>query len=463
MAAEENPAPAADTCPLSQAQQTRNMWIYAITFWMQYLAAPVTYLGSTQATLCQDLGASVTVANLPSTLFFAFAFGPLLLAWYSPFVRTLRINSVLCFAANATSMVAVAVVLVLPLPAWLKITVVIVQSAIAGVAGPAAGGVFLWEALARGVAQSRRGEALAITFGAGPLLAVVGSYIQQGILPADPTMRFFPSLDFPFNYATLYALCAPLIFFNAYLCSQLVIPLPAQEVPREPFVEGVFGGIGNYLQSRVLMLAFVAAVLVYAGNLIPSNMTLYTKFAIGGEASNWAGTSSMFRFGVKAVAGVFLGWLLAKTNPRAGFLVTAGFFIAAQVWGMLVTGPWYLAAFGLFGAGELVGVYGPNYILSASRPADLRRNMALATLVSLPAAAAGPLFGWITDHYSTYFSLGGAAGPMAATYLVRQIDGDLGYRLSFAACATLMSAGFLLTLFALPARPRPDGDPPPPI
>ena len=42
--------------------------------------------------------------------------------------------------------------------------------AVAGVTGSAAGGVFLWEALARGVATSRRGFALGITFGAGPLL-----------------------------------------------------------------------------------------------------------------------------------------------------------------------------------------------------------------------------------------------------------------------------------------------------
>jgi hypothetical protein len=49
---------------------------------------------------------------------------------------------------------------------------------------------------------------------------------------------------------------------------------------------------------------------------------------------------------------------------------------------------------------------------------------------------------------------------MAVVHYVPLIDAALGFRLSFAACAVLMSAGFLLTLLALPARPRPDDEAP---
>ena len=70
----------------------------------------------------------------------------------------------------------------------------------------------------------------------------------------------------------------------------------------------------------------------------------------------------MLRFSFKVVAGAVLGWVLTRTNPRVGILATSSIFLVAQIWAMCVTGPWYLVAFGLHGAGELVGVYAPNYI-----------------------------------------------------------------------------------------------------
>jgi MFS family permease len=102
---------------------------------------------------------------------------------------------------------------------------------------------------------------------------------------------------------------------------------------------------------------------------------------------------------------------------------------------MAATGKLYLVAFGLYGAGELVGVYAPNYILSASAPGEIRRNMAIVTMMMAPAAPAGALFGAISDHYGRIYG--------AAT----------GYRVSFAVCAAVVSAGILLALVALPARP----------
>ena len=51
-------------------------------------------------------------------------------------------------------------------------------------------------------------------------------------------------------------------------------------------------------------------------------------------------------------------------------------FVLSQVWAIAVSGEWYLVAFGIYGAGKLIGVYGPNYVLSASPKADIRKNLA---------------------------------------------------------------------------------------
>jgi ABC-type phosphate transport system permease subunit len=118
-------------------------------------------------------------------------------------------------------------------------------------------------------------------------------------------------------------------------------------------------------------------------------------------------------------------------------MATAAFFVLAQLWAINMTGPEYLAAFGLFGMGELIGVYVPNYILSASRKADVRRNMALATLVAVPSAVFGPIFGAVTD----YFRHRGVP--------------DVGFLASFGLCAAIMAAGMVIALVRLPARPVP--------
>jgi predicted MFS family arabinose efflux permease len=185
--------------------------------------------------------------------------------------------------------------------------------------------------------------------------------------------------------------------------------------------------------------------LVYAGNVIPSNMNLYSEQVLGNIPEKYAGIQNMLRFGFKVVAGSLLGWMLMRTSPRAGILATSLTFLTALLWAMFVTGPWYLVAFGLHGAGELVGVYAPNYIVSASRSDQMRRNMAFVTMLMVPAAPAGYLYGAIVD-----------AVKRSGTTLMGMNSETLGYRLSFAACAAFILAGIVLAAFALPAKPQPE-------
>ena len=61
-------APAKPTgCPLSWPEQRRNLIIFACCTGMQYLAAPVLYVGITQASLCKLLGGDTRTSNLPAT------------------------------------------------------------------------------------------------------------------------------------------------------------------------------------------------------------------------------------------------------------------------------------------------------------------------------------------------------------------------------------------------------------
>lgn len=195
----------------------------------------------------------------------------------------------------------------------------------------------------------------------------------------------------------------------------------------------------------MLLIATVVTVLVYAGNVIPSNMNLYAKEALGDLPEKYAGVQNLLRFSFKVVAGTLLGWVLTRTNPRFGIITTSSIFVLAQIWAMFVTGPWYLVASGIHGAGELIGVYAPNYIVSASRRDQLRRNMAFVTMLMVPAAPAGYLYGAIVD---TAQKSGWTAFGLNST--------ALGFRLSFFVCGCLILSGIILAIIMLPSRPRPE-------
>lgn len=489
-------ATASNTCPLSSAEQQRNLILFALGIGMQYLAAPVLYVGITQASLCDRLGADARTANLPSTLFFAMTATPALMAWLSPRVGSLKRNLSLLFATSALMLAALAITLASPVSNQFKLAMVILQGAVAGAVMPAATAL-LWEAVGRGTDESRRGLTLSLAFGAGPILAVLGSFGQMALLGGDLFGFHFEGLPYPAKFIILFAAGVPVMGLAAILPQFLVIAPVEQELSREPLssVLGLFMGLPLMLaaialtqlagsssegvsgsstggwagiqlvsgygcavlaaaafiyhfrsifQQRVLLIASIVTVLIYAGNVIPSNMNLYSTEAIGDLPENYAGKQNMLRFGFKVVAGFLLGWLLTRTHPKAGVLTTACIYLVGQVWAMFVTGPWYLIAFGIHGAGELIGVYAPNYIVSASRPDELRRNMAFVTMLMVPAAPAGYLYGAIVDHAK---QAGWTAFGLNST--------SLGFRLSFFVCSLFILSGILLAATLLPARPRP--------
>ena len=464
--------------------QYRNLFVFAACTGLQYLAAPVLYVGITQASLCQRLGTDARVANLPATFYFAMTAMPALIAWLFPHVRHLKLMLCLCYAAVAVAIGQVAVVLLIDAPNHIKVWSIILQGAVSGAAGPTAIAL-LWEVIGRGTDESRRGVALGLAFGVGPVLAVVGSVGRVGMLGGELFGWEFEGLGYPGGFVWLFGLGVPVMLLGSVLGALCVVPQPEFEHPRKPIsdVMSLCAGLAlgfcalalfffstgsegdsqsglrpigfallvaasiavvyhfrDILTQRTLLIATIVTILVYSGNTIPSNMNLYSEVVLGDLPEKFAGLQNSLRFSFKVAAGLFLGWLLTKTSPRAGILTTAGIFVAAQVWAIFASGKAYLIAFGIYGAGELAGVYCPNYILSASRKEDYRRAMAFVTMLMVPAAPTGYVFGAIVDG------------------LEPQHGAATAFRVSFGTCAVLILSGIVLAIALLPARPAPSGN-----
>lgn len=478
--------PQTDTaCPLSWAEQRRNLVLFACCTGLQYLAAPVLYVGITQAALCERLGATTRVANLPATLFFAMTAVPALIAWLSPQVAAIKRNLFLCYAIAATAQLALAVGLAMKASPEFTIALVILQGGVSGATIPTAIAL-LWEVVCRGADESKRGWALSLAFGAGPMLAVFGSLGQSYLLRPVAENA---AADWS-GFVTLFALGGPIMLTAAFLTQGFIVPPAVQETQREPVskvvglllgVPSMFGAVAllqfqadaaesirpwigtmqalgyvlgvaaaiclvlhfrPILGQRTLLIATVVTILIYCANTIPSNMNLYTRLVLDASPQEYAGLQNTLRFGFKVAAGFFLGWFLTRTSPRAGMLATASLFLLAQVWAIFAVGRWYLLAFGIYGAGELIGVYAPNYIASASRKQELRRNMAFSTMLMVPAAPAGYLFGFLVDQVKVHQWTVGVQSPEV-----------FGFRVSFTLCAMFILSGVVITLLCLPRHP----------
>ncbi len=97
---------------------------------------------------------------------------------------------------------------------------VILQGGVSGAVMPAAIGL-LWEVMGRGSDESRRGLALGLAFGAGPLLAVLGSLGQTALLGGDLFGWHFGGLEYPRNFIILFAAGVPVMGLAAAV-SQLL-------------------------------------------------------------------------------------------------------------------------------------------------------------------------------------------------------------------------------------------------
>ena len=428
-------ADAAGDVQLDDRSQRRNMIFYVVKWSIIYLAAPVLYVGFVQAGLCKRLGASDFMANLPSSAYLLLAAFPMIMAWAVPQVRYLKLVMTIGYITTGVMGAIAAAVLWLPVPDDVRIAVVIAHAAIVACSSGTAW-VFEWELLGRSISKSRRGTLFAITFSVGPLFAVIGSLGSQLIINDEVfgwAPSFWQQIPYPLNYTVLYAMTMPLMFLAAWLVHGYVVPLPSVEVSRQPFIKGVFGGFGQLISYRLILIACVAYLLIYSGTMIQNNMVLFTREAVGLAEDTFVGYQLAIRFGCKVFAGLMLGWLLKVTNPRMNLYVTALLVTCGVLWLLITplfgTGLFFLVAFGFNGAGELMGYYYPYYVLCLSPKSQMRRNMAFVMLLSAPVAFAPVLYGAISDTWS-----------LTASFWVALV---------------VMIAGLILVPAMLPARPRP--------
>lgn len=411
--------------------QNRNCAIFAACVSMVYLAAPVLYIGFVQAALCEKLGASDTISNLPSTAYMALAAFPVLIAWLVPQVRLLRPSITLSYAVAAVMGALVAAALALPTPNWLRIAAMVAHGAVLGCANGVTA-TFNWEVLGRGVAERKRGRAFTLAYGVGPMFAVLGSLGSQVVVKGElfgVRPEWLPQIPYPYNFAALFGASVPIMALAAFLARFYTIPLPQTELQRKPFASAVLKGFTQFFAYRLALVACIAYLLVYAGHMVQNNMSLYTREAMGVKAEDVVGYQMALRFSFKVLAGFIFGWLLTRTSPRALLLVTGLVDVASVVWGLAAMGKWFLLAFGINGAGELFGVYYPNYVLGCSPKSQMRRNMAFVSMITVPVAVAPVLFGWISDTWSL--------------------------RASFWAAIAILLVALVLVALILPPRPRP--------
>jgi MFS family permease len=387
------------------------------------------------------LGASDTVANLPTSAYFWASLLPVFIA-----ARFHKGSATAPVLTGGCLMIAfggllVAAAMTWPAPRNLRLAVVILYGAMTG-AGLGIRNVFIWDVVNRGFSQDLRGWAYSLSFGLGPLFAVVGSLLGQLLLSGEVAVPWpSPSegmafahvnitpFEFPMNFAILFAATVPLLCFAAILVSQFTLPGMEDERPQTAFLTTIFESAAELRHDRVLLCAIVGYVLVEAGFTITNNLSLYTIEALHRPAEDYAGYQNALRFSFKMTAGFVLGWLLVRTHPKFGALTTGALCLAGIIWAIVVPPRWFLLCFGLLGAGELYGIYYPNYIVARSRPARLRQNMAMLQLLSLITSLAPAGFGALSDAF--------------------------GLRTSFVAAACIVSASLVLVQFGLPARPIP--------
>lgn len=408
-------------CPLSVRQQNWNLVRFAVHMGLIYLAAPVAYVGEVDAILLNKLGYSDKVANLPAAAFM-WTTAPFLVlfTWYFCRVRMLKPVLVASYAVSAASGLIVAVALLEPHSGWLLAALIIHAMLMGCCTGVAA--LFEWEILARGVAERRRGLALGLAFGLGPVLAVVGSFGTQLLLDGHLGPITFAKLSFPWDFFTLFAVSVVVMVLPALSATRYVVPPPDVEIAREPLISGIFGGFGDFLKSRLLLITSIAFLLViFGGTMILPNVVLYMRESLGEEPQKYAGYQFALRFACKGAIGLLLGWMLVRTHPRVGLTATTTLCLAGLVCALLVSGKWYLLSFGILGAGELYYAYYQNYIISCSPTSMVRRNLAYAQLLALPVTLAPVLFGLISDYYGLRHSIALAAVILAIALILVQL------------------------------------------
>lgn len=391
----------------------RNGRIFYVSYLLIYFAAPVTYVGVVQAALCDKLGASATVANLPLAAYTSGFFAPLFLTWAVPH-RFERAAVVAANSATAVCLALVAVTLLFPFPDGIRIAAVVLQGCVMGLTASASQ-VFMLQCMKRGTTLAGRARAFKLAFGYGPISAVAGSLSAQFLLN-----RGIPGLRHPHDFALLYLVGVPCMAGVAFAASRFRL-VPVEDEARPPLPSHLISTIRGFATSRAMTMCWLAYWLFNCTLGGISNLSLYSKVAIGADPKEFSGLIMALRFGFKALAGFALGAMTLRYGIRAPLFATVLLVGMGTLWAWVIPGLAYLPAFGWMGAGELGGAYFPNYVISISSMLDSPRNLSLLQL-AMPASSFAPaLHGALTDWvgFQGSFAFGCICAVLALLLLIR--------------------------------------------
>ena len=384
---------------ISTSVNRHNSRIFGLAHLLIYFASPVVYVGIVQAALCDKLGASSTVANLPNSAYLLGFFVPVLLSWTLAY-RFEQTAVVVANLITSSSLALVALSLFIPVEDSFRLKVVIGQGLVLGFADSTSI-VYMYQCLKRGTSLEGRARCLKWTFAFTPILAVLGNFLAQFILNGG-----IASLSHPRDFGLLYLLASGCTAGVAFLATRFRLMEVTQE--KAPFATTMRATFQSYVQVRTLFLIWIAYLTLQVAWSATTNLSLYSREALGGDPKDYAGYMNALRFGFKAVTGFGLGVLVIRWGIRAPLIATILLTAAGILWAWVVPGEAFLLAFAFMGGGELAGAYFPYYVISFSTIAAAARNNAFLSLV-LPVSAFAPaMHGFLTEvfGFSASFGLG---------------------------------------------------------
>jgi len=402
---------------LSERAQRINSWVFILNNSLGFLVAPVFYVGILHAAILNGAGFSNKISNLPSSVYGWAAPLPVLIAWLWPSTRYFRRLWVLSYLLKGGTGVLAALLFYAAPTSWQAIGIVL-HALCLGVSNGMTN-MCQWELIGRGMTAERKARTLGITFGVGPIFAVVGSCVSQLILKGDFVgwIRMTP-LGEPLSYIVLFGATGPAMLISAAAAWFASLP-EEEETPRTASLAETRSGLRQYFTNRLILIALIGFLLtMVGGNHIMNNLSLFARDAIGEDPKDYAGIQMALRFGCKSLFGFALGWLLARFYPRLPALATTLACMAGILWALFVPGKWYLFSFGLLGAGELSYVYYLNYIVGCSPPERVRENTAYTNVLIAGIAFMPLVYGAISDAYGLKASFATALAILGTTVLI---------------------------------------------
>lgn len=398
---------------VTRCMERRNFWVFSASFALTYFGAPIFFVGVVQAALCNRLGASAALANLPAAGYDIGYVAPFLVACLIPTRLEKATLVIACYFETICTAVC-CLALIVSVSNATRITMVVGQGTLMGFADSIAT-VYKYQCLGRGTTEKGRARVLKVAFTLGPLCAVAGSLTAQWILNSGSAL-----LQYPHNFALLYAIASVCMLGVAVLSGKYQMA-SLQEEPRQPFRQVFRDAFRAFTGNRELRILWISCFFwSCTWNSIPS-LSLYTRDLLGRSPEALSGLILAVRFGCKSFMGFILGILAIRYGIRAPVLAATLLSALGILWVWGTPSSLFLIAFGLMGAGELGTPYFNNYVIALSNPVDGAKNLALINFASAAAFFSPVVYGSLIDHFgfSVNFMAGVAAGLLAFATLFK--------------------------------------------